>query len=418
MESALIRTAALATAVADRSALTWAAEVASLASETRATLPLLTCLRLRGDGSALFLTGTNLDLSIDVRVAAAADPHLDVAVPGKLLRDILRGGPKAADMVAFTTPPVIEGTEVRSGTTIPAAVFGGSERVLIDFATVKFQLAPLMTTSWPDLKGPTADAPGFRAFALPTADLFAALDSVAFAISNEETRYYLNGVYMHAVDLGQDGSELRFVTTDGHRMARQSIPVPVGAEGLPGVLLHKATVYLLLKLLKPAKGKQLPDAVTIEVSDRMVRFMFGDVTITAKQIEGTFPDYERVTPKGNDKLATFSLAALREAIDTVSIIATERGGKAVGLSIADGQCTVTVRHPEHGTSEASVAVEYDSPKPGTFEIGFNTSYLLAIIDELRASGDKLTLAFSDMGGPALVTGDREGWLGVLMPMRV
>lgn len=431
-----------ASALVDRADLLAAAEKAVLVTERKTTYPILANVRLRGDGQTMFITATDLDIVLDVAVPAAADPGFDITIPAHTMRDLLKGAPKAADAVTISAPGMTI-REVPTGEhqTDPATgqrvldADGDPIRVmrdlvefdgpaLLDFEAAKYRLPAISPDGWPTLKGPEREGRTpegliyrsklYRAFTMPGADLFAALDSVEFAVSHEETRYYLCGVYMHVVRESADAAPvLRFVATDGHRMARQDVAAPEGCDGMAGVILPARTVGLLLKLLKPAKGKPSP-TVAVEVTDKSVRFMFDDVTVTSKVVEGTFPDYGRVTPTQNDKLATFPVAGLLEAVKAVSLIASERGGKAVKLTIEGGNCLLSVNNPDNGQAESSFPITQGFE--GAIEIGFNAKYLVEIVTE--AGGDAVTMAFNDPGAPTLLTGARKGWLSVLMPMRV
>src|SRR5690606_23357863 len=179
------------------------------------------------------------------------------------------------------------------------------------------------------------------------------IERTQFAISNEETRYYLNGIYIHTLDV--NGQQvLRAVATDGHRMARAETDAPAGSAGMPGIIIPKKTVSEVQKLLDGAEGD-----VQVEVSDTKIRFTLGGVVLLSKLIEGTFPDYERVTPKNNDKQMNVDKSSFAVAVDRVSTIASERGGKAVKLSIKDGQLELSVTNPDHGTASEELAVEFD-----------------------------------------------------------
>lgn len=423
--NAIASIAALPLVLANRAALLAAAERAVLVVERRNTYPILANVRLQSDGSTLFMSATDLDMLIDIAVPADAPAGFDITLPAHMLRDLLKGAPKTSDAVTISAPGVVV---KKTGKPVPDD--GGTYETefdgpaVVDFGKALYRLNGLPSDGWPKLVGPRAEWRGdngllirsklYRRFTLPGADLFAALDSVRFAISSEVVRYYLCGVYMHVAET-PTGAELRFVTTDGHRMARQDMDVPDGAAGMPGVILPTNLVNLLLKLLKPAKGKDSP-AVLIEVDDGKARFMFDDVTVTGKTVEGTFPDYERVTPKQNDKLATFPVAGLLEAVKAVSMIASDRGGKAVKLAMDAGRCVVSVNNPDNGSAES--AIEIGQEFAGPFEIGFNAKYLAEIVSEASAGGDAVTFAFNDAGAPTLIRGARERWLSVLMPMRV
>lgn len=409
MQNSALSLAALPSVVIDRAAMASAVETVDLVVATRTTYPILTNLRLRGDGNILFVTGTDLDLTIDVAVPGAADSTFDMCLPANLVKQLLKGAPKSADVLAIMGANIVPEQKPNGVTDM---VFDRPAE--LDFDGARYKLNATMPDSWPTLKGPATESPTYRRFTLPGADLFAALDSVAFAISNEETRYYLNGVYMHPVtDPGRNMPELRIVATDGHRLARFDLVSPDAAIGMAGAILPKALIWLLLKLLKPAKGKQLP-TVDIEVTDKVIRLMFGAVTVTAKLIEGTYPDYERVTPKHNDKLATVDVAAMLEALKAVTVLASERGGKGVKLTFGKDSVTLFVSGPDIGDAEMTIpaVVEFADG----LEIGYNGRYLADVLKEARS--ERVTLAMADAGAPTVIRGDREEWLSVLMPMRV
>jgi len=420
MTAIALASAALASAVADRVALTRAVEIAEEIVERRNTYPILANVRLRGDGNMLFVTSTDLDIVIDVAVPAPADERFDVTVPALMLKQLLKGAPKA-EYVAFTMPPskAVERVtrwkfDIEKGENVPDATetiitFDGA--VDVDFATATYQMAALPSEGFPALK------PGefTHRFSLSGIELFDSLDAVEFAVSNEETRYYLNGVYMHVVTpSGRNRPELRCTATDGHRMARSEITAPDGAIGMPGIIIPKKTVALLVKLMK---GKARPETVEIEVHERFMRLHWDGVTVTSKMIDGTFPDYERVTPKNNDKAVTFKAADALAAIKAAGLVASERGGKAVKLSFEGGKLTLICNNPDMGSSAVPLAIVPGEQMPESFEIGFNARYLTDLVTEARS--DEVTMLFNDAGSPTVVTGEgREGWLAVLMPMRV
>lgn len=384
-----LATVALPSALIERAAMTRAVEIAANVTEKRNTHPILANVLLRGDGQTLFITSTDLDIVLDVAVPAAADHAFATTIPAHLLKDLLKGAPKA-DYVSITAPD--------------------AESASLDFERANYNVAALPVSDFPTLLPGTMS----HRFTLAGADLFAAMSSVEAAISKEETRYYLNGIYVHAVTPhGRNHPELRFVATDGHRMMRQDLTAPDGAIEMPGVIIPTKTVKLLLKLMK---GKTCPESVDIEVSESKVRFSFDGITILSKVVEGTYPDYERVTPKHNDKRATFSAKAVLEAIKAVSVIASDRGGKAVKLVMENGTCTMSVTNPDNGT--ASTAFAIDQASDFGLEIGFNAGHLTDLVKEAMVDGDAITFAFNDGGAPTLVTGAREGWLSVLMPVRV
>lgn len=438
MQTALAAIPAIqaATALLNRAEALRAAEVAAMVAPRRNTYPILANVRLRGDGNTLFITATDLDIMVDVAVPAAADGALDVTVPAQLFRDLLKNAPKVADVVSIATPEPVRKTRNRTETVtdteesgedytvmVTEDYFEAEPNLTVDFDAAKYHVLGLESAAFPDLRGPVATdsegapMPDYRGFAMPAADLYAAMNSVKFAMSAEETRYYLNGICLHSTTPhGKNRPELRFVATDGHRLARAEVTAPEGATDMGSIIIPSATIMLLLKLLKPAKGVDL-GTVTVEVGTRTIRMMFGNITVTSKLIDGSFPDYERVTPAGNDRLATFNADALMASIKATALITD---GNAVKLTFdsAAGKLEVSCFSPDHGTAISEIEFEPDH-MPERFEIGFNAKYLAGIVSEARADGADVTMAFSDAGGPALITGtERNDWTGVLMPMRV
>ncbi|RUT30253.1 DNA polymerase III subunit beta [Arsenicitalea aurantiaca] len=352
--------------------------------ERRNTYPILANVLIKAADGALDLRATDLDIEITESVPAMVGTPGTTTIPAHTLYEIVR---KLAD-----------GAEVRLETE-------GAEQMLLTSGRSRFHLACLSPDSFPDLKSGSFT----HSFSMPAASLRELIERTQFAISNEETRYYLNGIYFHALEV--DGAPvLRAVATDGHRMARAEAPAPSGAEGMPGIIVPKKTVGEVQKLLDGAGDGE----VSVEVSDTKIRFTLGSVVLLSKLIEGTFPDYERVTPKNNDKLMLVDRGAFATAVDRVSTIASDRGGKAVKLSLREGQLELSVTNPDHGTASEELAVEFE---PEGFEIGFNAKYLLDIIAQIRTEG--AIFLFNDAGSPTLVKEEGEARaLYVLMPMRV
>ena len=244
-------------------------------------------------------------------------------------------------------------------------------------------------------------------FTIGAADLKRLIDKTRFAISTEETRYYLNGIYLHTASSGK-AQTLRAVATDGHRLAQVELPLPAGAAGMPGVIIPRKTVQELHRLLEDASAE-----IQVAVSPAKIRFGIGTVTLTSKLIDGSFPDYGRVIPQGNDKELRVSNAEFTSAVDRVSTIASERG-RAVKLNIASEKLTLSVNNPEGGSATEEIVIDY---KASPLEIGFNARYLLDIASQLES--DDVVFKLADPGSPTMVRdGADQSALYVLMPMRV
>ena len=208
------------------------------------------------------------------------------------------------------------------------------ERLTLRSGQSRFQLQTLAPEDFPDL----AAGEFATRSRLPPQDLKRLIDKTRFAISTEETRYYLNGIYLHAAQRGKEQT-LRAVATDGHRLAQAELPAPKGAEGMPGIILPRKTVHELHRLIEDSG-----DTVRVGVSPAKARFEIGTITLTSKLIDGTFPDYGRVIPKANDKKLKVSNAEFMSAVDRVSTIASERG-RAVKLNISARQAGALGQQP-------------------------------------------------------------------------
>lgn len=351
--------------------------------ERRNTIPILSNVLLKADGSSLDLKATDLDLEITEATPANVEQAGATTVPAHLLYDIVRKLPDGAEVQLALTPE------------------GGAMNVTSGRS--KFSLQCLPETDFPDLTAGEFS----HTFRLASNDLRMLIDRTQFAISTEETRYYLNGIFMHAIE--EEGAlKLRAVATDGHRLARADIDAPKGSEGMPGIIVPRKTVGELQKLVDD------PDvAVTVELSESKVRFTIGAVLLTSKLIDGTFPDYQRVIPTGNDKEMKIDCAPFAAAVDRVSTISSERG-RAVKLTLSEGLLTLTVNNPDSGSATEELPVGYQNEP---LEIGFNARYLLDITGQL--GGNEAVFLLADPGSPTLVRDSaEEGALYVLMPMRV
>jgi DNA polymerase-3 subunit beta len=351
--------------------------------ERRNTYPILANVLLKAADGALDLRATDLDIEVTESVPAMVGQPGTTTVPAHTLYEIVR---KLSD-----------GAEVRLETS-------GGEQLLVSSGRSRFHLACLSPDSFPDLKSGSFS----HSFSVPALAFRELIERTQFAISSEETRYYLNGIYLHTLEVGGEPI-LRAVATDGHRMARAETAAPEGSLGMPGIIVPKKTVSEVQKLLDGAEGD-----VSVEVSDTKIRFTLGSVVLLSKLIEGTFPDYERVTPKNNDKQMSVDRASFATAVDRVSTIASDRGGKAVKLNLSEGQLELSVTNPDHGTASEELPVDFGTDG---FEIGFNARYLLDIIGQIRS--ENAIFLFNDAGSPTLVKEDGDAKaLYVLMPMRV
>ncbi|MDK2768397.1 DNA polymerase III subunit beta [Sphingomonas sp.] len=346
--------------------------------ERRNTIPILSNVLIEAslDGS-LRLMATDLDLQIDETVPAAVDQAGAITVPAHTLFDIARKLP--------------EGSQVE--------LTAAEGKIKVNAGRAKFELGTLPRDDFPVI----AEGELPTVFELPAETLKQIIDKTRFAISTEETRYYLNGIFLHVAD-----DMLKAAATDGHRLARVTVQRPEGAEAMPDVIVPRKCVAELRKLLDEVDG-----SVGVSLSGSKIRFDLGAAILTSKLIDGTFPDYSRVIPTGNDKILKIDPRSFMQGVDRVSTIATEKT-RAVKMALDRDRITLSVTSPDNGTAAEDVPGEY-AAQP--FEIGFNSRYLMDILGQIES--DLVEVHLADAAAPTLIReNDKSPALYVLMPMRV
>ncbi|MGF1639510.1 MAG: DNA polymerase III subunit beta [Rhodospirillales bacterium] len=351
--------------------------------ERRNTIPVLSNVKMECRDGRLALDATDMDLEVTETVEAEVASPGATTAPAHTLYDIARKLPEGAQVECETAD--------------------GNERLTIRCGRSRFTLSCLPIEDFPVMAG--GELP--HRFRVPSGELRSLIDRTRFAISTEETRYYLNGIYLHVQS--HEGREvLRAVATDGHRLASVEVTQPPGAAGMPGVIVPRKTVAEVRKLID-----EIADDVDIALSETKIRFAIGEAVLTSKLIDGTFPDYERVIPKHNDKRLDVDCKTFGSAVDRVSAISSERS-RAVKLAVSDGTLVLSATSPEHGSANEELEVDY---RGEAIEIGFNSRYLLDVTQQIE--GDKARFWMADSGSPTVLhdLGDASA-IYVLMPMRV
>lgn len=346
--------------------------------ERRNTIPILSnvLIEAREDGS-LRLMATDLDLQVDESVPANVDQPGATTVSAHTLFDIVRKLP--------------EGSQVE--------ITAAEGKMQVIAGRSRFNLSTLPRDDFPVIA--EGDLP--TRFELPAATLRQIIEKTRFAISSEETRYYLMGIFFHIVD-----DQLRAAATDGHRLARVTVSKPDGSDGMPDVIVPRKAVAELYRLLEELEG-----TVEISMSPTKIRFGLGSAILTSKLIDGTFPDYNRVIPTANDKLLKLDPKSFSAGVDRVSTIASEKT-RAVKMAVDRDKVTLSVTSPENGVATEELPADYGSDG---LEIGFNARYLLDILGEIE--GDTVEVHLADAAAPTLLReNDKSNALYVLMPMRV
>ncbi len=351
--------------------------------EKRNTIPVLSNVRIEALGDGISFKATDMDTEITEITDAKISEQGATTAPAHMLYDIVRKLSDGSE-VELTFPDEKGQLSIASGRS-------------------KFSLSTIAVEDFPVISGDSLPTN----FAMGKEDLKDVIDRTQFAASTEETRYYLNGLYIHAKDEGET-KVLRIVATDGHRLACVESPLPAGAEKMAGVIVPRKTVAEIRKLLDDTES----ETVNVSLSDNKIRFTLEDVTLTSKLIDGTYPDYERVIPTDNDKILELDVKELSSAVDRVSVVAERT--RAIKLITGKNHVVLTTSSPDLGSALEELEAKYDSD---ALEVGYNFRYLLDILAEVK--GETVKISFSDASSPSVIhdTSDASA-IYVLMPMRV
>jgi DNA polymerase III subunit beta len=367
----------------ERGTLLKAVAQAQSVVERRNTIPILANVLIEVEGDTVQFRATDLDIEVVDRAPAMVERPGATTVAAVLLNEIVRKLPDGALVTLSDNPQ--------------------TARLSIEAGRSSFQLATLPREDFPVM----ATSDYTTNFAAPAGVLRRLFDKSKFAISTEETRYYLNGVYLHVAD-GETGRVLRCVATDGHRLARIDAPLPDDAAGMPGVIVPRKTVGEMRKLLDDDEAM-----IAVSVSETKIRFATPAITLTSKVIDGTFPDYTRVIPQGNTRRLEVDAAEFARAVDRVATVSSERS-RAVKMSIDEDRLILSVNAPDAGAAEEELAVAYGDER---LEIGFNAKYLLEIASQVDR--ENAVFLFNSSGDPTLMReGNDMSAVYVVMPMRV
>ncbi|MCV2893645.1 DNA polymerase III subunit beta [Lentibacter sp. XHP0401] len=367
----------------ERAALLKAVSQAQSVVERRNTIPILANVLIEAQDSDVRFRATDLDIEVVDRADAQVERAGATTVSAVMLHEIVRKLPDGALVTLIDD--------------------GATGRLTVEAGRSNFSLATLPKEDFPVM----ATSEYSSNFSAPAPMLRRLFDKSKFAISTEETRYYLNGVYMHVSD-ADGGKVLRCVATDGHRLARIDAELPGGAADMPGVIVPRKTVNELRKLLDDDEAK-----IAVSVSETKIRFATPDITLTSKVIDGTFPDYTRVIPQGNTRKLEVDAAEFAKAVDRVATVSSERS-RAVKLTLEEDKLILSVNAPDSGAAEEELAVAYGDER---LEIGFNAKYLLEIASQVDR--ENAVFMFNSSGDPTLMReGNDTSAVYVVMPMRV
>lgn len=348
--------------------------------EKRNTIPILANVKLDAQGGVLTLTATDMEIAMSERIPANIQSEGSVTVPAHTLYDIVRKLP--------------DGTQIRCEKSIEE-----EGRLVVEGGNSKFLLPFLSADEFPVIDQGEMD----YKFLISAAELLALANKTRFAVSTDETRYYLNGIFLHAID-----GTLTAVSTDGHRLAKMSVTLPQGAEGIPGVIVPRKTATELVKLV--ANSEQ---AVEVALSKNKISFVCGDAVLLSKLVEGTYPEYQNVIPERGNSVMEVEVQKLVSAVDRISTMSSEKT-RAIRLMVSDGSLELAAANENSGSGQESIDVGYQGD---AIDAGFNSRYILEILSSIES--DIVQFIFSKQGAATLVLDPaNQGALYVIMPMRI
>ena len=350
--------------------------------EKKNTIPILSNILITTKTNSIKLSATDMDLAITEIIESSVIEEGSVTTPAHTLYDIVR--------------KVTEGNEIE-------LISNDGNKLSVRAGNSKFSLSCLPKDDFPKIEEINLE----NEFSIDPESLKRIIDKTRFAVSNEATRYYLNGIYLHSIE--KEGKNiLRAVATDGHRLAKIETDLPKGVDNLPGVIIPKKTISEVRKLID-----EITDDIKISLNESKIVFSINNIVLSSKLIDGSFPDYEKVIPQNNDKNFKVDNKPFYEAVDRVSTVSSEKS-KSIKLSIFENLVSLSSNSVETGSGAEDIEVEYSGNK---IEIGYNAKYLLEIISQI--TGDKIIFELSDPSSPSIIkdTNDKNT-LYILMPMRV
>jgi len=345
--------------------------------ERRQTLPVLSNVLLVAEKGRLSMTATDLEVELVAQMDMDVDGIGEITVPARKFLDICRTLPEGAK-VGF----VLDGDK--------AQIKSGRSR---------FSLSTLPATEFPTVD----EIKAARSFTLPQRDLRRLIERTHFCMAQQDVRYYLNGLMLELSD-----TALRSVATDGHRLAMCEMQAELEGGVNQQVIVPRKGIQELARLLEDTESP-----ARVEVGSNHIRISLDGVRFTSKLIDGKFPDYQRVLPKGADKILTAEREVLRQALVRTSILSNEKY-RGIRLQLGNGHLRIQAHNPEQEEAEEEIEVQYDG---GDLEVGFNVNYLLDALGAIPA--EQVTLSLTDANSSCLVKehGSDECQY-VIMPMRL
>ena len=347
--------------------------------EKKSTLPILSHILMEAKDDNLILSATDMDISIKEKIKCNIIEEGSTTVSAHTLYDIIR--------------KISDSSEIE-------IISNNGKLLSLRAGKSKFSLGCLPKEDFPIIEIGDLESELF----IESPTLLKLIDKTRFAVSNEETRYFLNGIYFHI----NKSNQLSIVATDGHRLAKFDLNLKDKADDIPGVIIPKKTVNELHKLLI-----DFTDSIKIKLNSNKIVFFIGESILISKLIDGNFPDYKRVIPKDNNNFLKVNRQEFSLAVDRVSTITSDKS-PVIKLKLLKNIMNLSSVNSENGTATEDIETEYSGTE---IEIGFNSKYILEMINNLE--DEDITLNFKDSSSPVIAKEEsNQDLVYVLMPMRV
>lgn len=353
--------------------------------DRRNTSSILGNVFIKASGGLIQLKATDLELQVSEELAATIEQPGSATVPAYLLHDVIKRLPSGAEVT-------IELSE-------------DGKQVKVVSGRINYKLQSLPAADFPDSKAVEWQ----HSFTLEAKDLRPLLNATQSAMSTDETRYSLNGIYMHIARNKDDAPVLRLVATDGHRLAVGELPAPSETLDMPGVIIPRKTILEIQKML--AEG--FAQDIAIDISETKIGFTVGDLSLISKLIEGQYPDYEKIIPTKQDKLLTVDRNEFMASVSRVSVVSNDYA-RAMKFGLEMDTLLLTMESIESDSAEDCLTCHY---RGEPLEIGFNAKYLLEEANQFTQ--ENILFSFSSASAPCVMhDGEKPNILYILMPMRL
>ena len=346
------------------------------------TLPILSNILIEAEQNSLTLSSTDMDISIKETINCNVIESGSTTLNAQIMFDIIKKLPDASEIEFISNDGKI---------------------LTIRSQVSKFSLSCLPKDEFPIIETVSSG----KKITVKSKTIFDLINKTKFAISNEETRYFLNGLYFNIFSK-EDSSALTFVGTDGHRLATSSAITDFVSTEIPGVIIPKKTINELSKLLSEDSQD-----IEIDISSNKIIFYIDNLILISKLIDGNFPDYTRVIPKNNNNHLIINRLNLLSAVDRVSTISNEKS-PSIKFRLYNNLVNLSTINNENSTATEDIECKYEGKE---IEIGFNSKYIMDILDNLV--GDEIKISFNDNSTPIIAQEQSDqDIIYVLMPMRV